>query len=156
MDAHTDTTASEFVPGTARKLFSLWRAERALVLVRRIVTDAVAAYAHLLQTQGVLERMQRCGPVEQIQSLQGEMSVSVDRLQDYLEELELIGADLRDPARGEVDFPAVLGGRRVELCWRLGEQTIRHWHDPGQDLSRRRLISELVGAEPSLPAAARP
>jgi hypothetical protein len=27
-----------------------------------------------------------------------------------------------------VDFPAMHGGRRVWLCWRLDEPAVAHWH----------------------------
>ena len=37
-------------------------------------------------------------------------------------------AQLKDIDMGLVDFPAKLNGREVLLCWRLGEDRIRHWH----------------------------
>lgn len=154
MEGQTGITASEWGTGTVRKVFSLAQAERALVLVRRIVADAAGAYSHLLQTQAALERIQRCGPIDQIHRLQAEMAVSADRLQDYLEELEAVGVDLRDLARGEVDFPALLAGRLVRLCWQFGEGRIRHWHGPGEDFSQRRRVSELAGAALAAPALA--
>jgi hypothetical protein len=36
---------------------------------------------------------------------------------------------LRDPETGLVDFPGERDGRRVYLCWRLGEDRVSHWHD---------------------------
>jgi len=36
---------------------------------------------------------------------------------------------LRDPETGLVDFPGVREGRRVWLCWRLGEERVAHWHE---------------------------
>jgi hypothetical protein len=36
---------------------------------------------------------------------------------------------LRDPESGLVDFPGERDGRRVWLCWRLGEERVRHWHE---------------------------
>jgi hypothetical protein len=36
---------------------------------------------------------------------------------------------LRDPETGLVDFPGEREGRRVWLCWRLGEERIAHWHE---------------------------
>ncbi|MFQ5898131.1 MAG: DUF2203 domain-containing protein [Candidatus Methylomirabilia bacterium] len=34
----------------------------------------------------------------------------------------------KDLEVGLVDFPHVLGGREVNLCWRFGESRIRFWH----------------------------
>lgn len=36
---------------------------------------------------------------------------------------------LRDPETGLVDFPGERDGRRVWLCWRLGEERVAHWHE---------------------------
>jgi len=36
---------------------------------------------------------------------------------------------LRDPESGLVDFPGERDGRRVWLCWRLGEERVAHWHE---------------------------
>ena len=36
---------------------------------------------------------------------------------------------LRDPESGLVDFPGEREGRRVWLCWRLGEERVGHWHE---------------------------
>lgn len=43
----------------------------------------------------------------------------------------LAGRDilLRDAETGLIDFPGEIGGRRVYLCWRLGEESVSHWHD---------------------------
>jgi hypothetical protein len=39
------------------------------------------------------------------------------------------GIVVRDIDRGLVDFPAILDGREVYLCWELGEDEVAHWHD---------------------------
>jgi hypothetical protein len=36
---------------------------------------------------------------------------------------------LRDLDRGLVDFPAIIDGREVYLCWIDGEQDIGFWHE---------------------------
>ena len=47
-------------------------------------------------------------------------------------ELERLAAEdivLRDPETGLVDFPGEREGRRVWLCWRLGEDQLGFWHE---------------------------
>jgi hypothetical protein len=39
------------------------------------------------------------------------------------------GCLLRDLDRGLLDFPALLEGRKVFLCWAWGEEAIHWWHD---------------------------
>ena len=46
-----------------------------------------------------------------------------------LETIERSGIVLRDIDRGLVDFPAVIDGREVYLCWELGEDEVGFWHD---------------------------
>ncbi len=46
-----------------------------------------------------------------------------------LEQLERHGCILKDIEEGLVDFPHRFEGRDVFLCWKLGEDRIRHWHE---------------------------
>jgi hypothetical protein len=43
--------------------------------------------------------------------------------------IEESGIVLRDIDRGLVDFPAVLDGREIYLCWELGEDDVAYWHE---------------------------
>src|SRR3989454_2048196 len=36
---------------------------------------------------------------------------------------------IKDLDRGLIDFPAVIGGKEVFLCWEQGEEDIEFWHD---------------------------
>ena len=36
---------------------------------------------------------------------------------------------VKDLDRGLVDFPAMIGGKEVFLCWEQGEEDIEFWHD---------------------------
>lgn len=49
-------------------------------------------------------------------------------LREDIEELARRGIMLRDPESGLVDFPSEREGRRVLLCWRLGEDEIAWFH----------------------------
>ena len=44
---------------------------------------------------------------------------------DRLEELDVV---VRDLERGLIDFPSLLGGEEIYLCWLLDEPTVGHWH----------------------------
>jgi hypothetical protein len=48
------------------------------------------------------------------------------------------GILLRDPETGLVDFPAERDGRRVFLCWRLGEEHVDWFHDEQSGFSGRK------------------
>ena len=56
----------------------------------------------------------------------------IQRLQRTIAEavqLEQVGCELKDPDTGLIDFLSLREGREVYLCWRLGEDRIRFWHD---------------------------
>jgi hypothetical protein len=44
---------------------------------------------------------------------------------DQLEERDVV---VRDLERGLIDFPSLIDGEEVYLCWLLGEPTVGHWH----------------------------
>lgn len=46
-----------------------------------------------------------------------------------LAEFESREIQVKDLDRGLVDFPAMMGGKEVFLCWEQDEETIEHWHD---------------------------
>ena len=48
------------------------------------------------------------------------------------------GILLRDPETGLVDFPAEVDGRRVFLCWRLGELDVAWYHAENAGFSSRK------------------
>ena len=50
-------------------------------------------------------------------------------LKAEVEHLAERGILLRDPDMGLIDFPAEHEGRRVFLCWRLGEDQVAWYHE---------------------------
>jgi hypothetical protein len=51
------------------------------------------------------------------------------QVRGLLGELQGLGLVVRDLDRGLIDFPAIIEGREVYLCWELGEDAIEFWHD---------------------------
>jgi len=66
---------------------------------------------------------------EPIQRLQRSIVEAVQSLRDAITELQETGCELKDPDTGLIDFLSLRAGREVYLCWRLGEDRIRFWHD---------------------------
>ena len=50
-------------------------------------------------------------------------------IRDLLGEFESRDIQVKDIERGLVDFPAIIGGREVFLCWEKDEEDIEFWHD---------------------------
>jgi hypothetical protein len=67
-----------------------------------------------------------------------------DHLTGLKEEVEQIGCELKDFRVGLIDFPALLDGREVCLCWQLGEDDITYWHETTDGFAGRRPIDHAV------------
>lgn len=66
------------------------------------------------------------------------------RVQAIVDEIVALGADVKDPLLGLIDFPAVRAdGSVVLLCYRDDEDTIRFWHPLETGFAGRRPVSEL-------------
>ena len=49
--------------------------------------------------------------------------------ESVLDEFRLREILIKDIERGLLDFPAIIGGREVFLCWEKDEDDIEFWHD---------------------------
>lgn len=56
--------------------------------------------------------------------------------------IDELGVILKDLEAGLVDFPAHRNGREVYLCWRLGEDHIRWWHEVDSGFAGRQLLED--------------
>ena len=50
-------------------------------------------------------------------------------VQALLQEFRTREIQVKDFDRGLIDFPAIIGGREVFLCWEQDEDSVEHWHD---------------------------
>ncbi len=50
-------------------------------------------------------------------------------MRDVLQEFQQREIQIKDLERGLLDFPALMGGREVFLCWEQDEEDIEFWHD---------------------------
>jgi hypothetical protein len=50
-------------------------------------------------------------------------------LEEVLREFRRREIQIKDLERGLVDFPAIIGGKEVFLCWEQDEEDIEFWHD---------------------------
>lgn len=53
----------------------------------------------------------------------------------------LKGVELKDVQGGLVDFPAMIAGREVLLCWKLGEERVEHYHGLHDGFAGRRRLT---------------
>jgi hypothetical protein len=51
-----------------------------------------------------------------------------------------MGIQLKGPLEGLIDFPSYRNGELVELCWKLGEERVEHWHHVGEGYAGRKKL----------------
>ena len=68
----------------------------------------------------------------------------IDQMAAGVARIDALGLALRDIERGLVDFPALVSGRQIWLCWQREEREIGWWHGLDTGFSGRRPLSELA------------
>jgi len=64
-----------------------------------------------------------------IKALESQVEGIVGRTNQIIDEFSDLGCEIKDIEHGLVDFPSQRDGRVVFLCWKLGEDQIRFWHE---------------------------
>ena len=127
------------------RFFHLLEAERLLPEVEALLREIIARRQEFESSEGELrvqlERVATAGgmipPRERIAQLRERRELAVRLLRGALEKLEETGCLLKDADMGLIDFPTLYRGRKVYLCWKLGETGIGFWH-PVEDGFRGR------------------
>ena len=73
-----------------------------------------------------------------------ERAKAEQRAKDALAVIDSIGVQVKDLEIGLLDFPCEVEGRTVLLCWKMGEQSITHWHTPEEGFAGRKVIDERI------------
>jgi hypothetical protein len=68
----------------------------------------------------------------------------IDQMQAGVARIDALGIALRDIDSGLIDFPALVSGRQVCLCWRLGEDDVAWWHELTTGFSGRQPLIDLA------------
>ncbi|NUO39743.1 MAG: DUF2203 domain-containing protein [Gemmatimonadaceae bacterium] len=132
------------------QLFTVDHANRTLPLVRRIVEDVVRAHARWQEAVIELDLLgsgvRADHPDARATALEREIQAIARDIDQFQSELDALGIQLKDRRIGLIDFPSEMDGRRVLLCWRLGEPSVQYWHDEqGGYAGRRPLSPTFVG-----------
>jgi hypothetical protein len=123
-----------------KKYFTVAQANQALPYVRRVTSDIREAYRRAVSLQ---QEMEFPLPDHDTDQLRDEYERIMQRLNELVDELTAVGAELKDYDKGLVDFPAVHEGREVLLCWMLGEDEVKAWHEVDAGFAGRREIETL-------------
>ena len=130
--------------------FTLREAERLLPRLGGLLREAIAAKAEFTeaeeQFQGLLHRIMYLGGVlvdgSGAERVKQRREATGARLKHALEGIQETGVVVKDLDIGLVDFPTLLRGEEVYLCWRLEEPRIRFWHGVHEGFAGRKPIDQ--------------
>jgi hypothetical protein len=66
----------------------------------------------------------------------------VAKLRAAIEQVQEFGCVIKDLDMGLIDFPTLLRGVEVYLCWKLGEPKIAFWHGVEEGFRGRKAIDQ--------------
>jgi len=118
-----------------QRLFTVEQANAMLPLVRAITTDLAELSREVIDRRERLSRLSgsrqqsRDPYAEEVAQIEDELEKDRGRLQGFVEELRQLGVEPKNGPDGLIDFPAMIDGRLVYLCWKLGEAEVLHWHE---------------------------
>jgi hypothetical protein len=74
-----------------------------------------------------------------------ERDKAVQEAKDTLAEIDSIGVQVKDLEEGLLDFPSVMDGKTVLLCWKLGEPAIAYWRKEEEGFEDRKPLDPRMG-----------
>ena len=134
------------------RTFTLEEAQSLVPVLESLLRTAIAGKKLMEQVEG---EMQALGhriflnggthvDVGAVARRKAERAKAEQRAKDALAEIDSIGVQVKDLDIGLLDFPCEVEGRIVLLCWKMGEQSITHWHSPEEGFAGRKLIDERI------------
>jgi hypothetical protein len=134
-------------------MFTLSEAQTLLpvveALLRRAQTSATRSEELEEEMQQLVQRIFLAGgmhvDVSAAARRRAEREKAVQETKDSLAEIDSIGVQVKDLEQGLLDFPSLMDGKPVLLCWKLGEPAIAHWHTEEEGFAGRKPLDSRFG-----------
>ncbi|PIQ77612.1 hypothetical protein COV82_03645 [Candidatus Peregrinibacteria bacterium CG11_big_fil_rev_8_21_14_0_20_46_8] len=126
-------------------IFTLQQANRALQLIKPILSDALETMnlATKLHEEIKRDRGNRNVPEEEVLKKIERTQEYLSKIEHNIDELESIGVLVKDLNLGIIDFPSMRSGREISYCWKYGEESVQYMHARDEGFTNRRLIGEV-------------
>src|SRR4051812_3747058 len=134
------------------KTFTLDEANALLPILEALLQRAMDAKDRIEaideKQQALLQKIFLLGgivvDIPRVLALKAERETMLQQVRDAVAEISASGVQVKDLDLGLLDFPCVIGGDTVLLCWKFGEpHRIGHWHGLEEGFAGRKPISEL-------------
>jgi hypothetical protein len=132
------------------RFFTLTQAERLLPKVEERIREALFIKAEYQRTEEELRATQKHimlsggAVIDQahVANLKTRRDGAGEKLQAVCDDIQELGCLVKDLDIGLLDFPTLYRNEEVYLCWRLGEDGIRFWHQIDAGFRGRKPIDE--------------
>jgi hypothetical protein len=135
------------------KTFTLGEAQTLLPVVEALLRKAQAAAVRAGELENEMQQLSHqiflSGGLRVDVSVaarrRAEREKAVQEARDTVGEIDSIGVQVNDLEEGLLDFPYVMDGKTVLLCWKLGEPAITHWHTEEEGFAGRKPLDSRFG-----------
>jgi hypothetical protein len=134
------------------RTFTLSEAQSLLPILESLLRSAMESKKLIEQVDAELQEVAHRvflngGTLLQVVPLarrKAERQKAMQRVKDAVAEIHATGVQVKDLDIGLLDFPCVVEGEVVLLCWKLGEKDITHWHSTTEGFAGRKPIDERI------------
>jgi len=132
------------------RFFTLQQAERLIPEVDSAIREAISLKAEYAaaetEVQQQTRRITMSGGVHVdlngILQLKNRRDERAARLKEAIDDIHGFGCLVKDLDIGLIDFPTLLRGEEVYLCWKMGEPAIEFWHGVQEGFRGRKKIDQ--------------
>jgi hypothetical protein len=132
----------------ADRLFTAEEAENLIPDLEQIVSNMLEHRKTALilgkELEAMQERIQSGENVvaSELMNKRTELEFIIEIIQEGMNQIEELGGQLKDLDTGLVDFPTIIDGEEVLLCWKYGEKSIRFYHGLSDGFAGRRPLKK--------------
>ena len=134
------------------RTFTLAEAQTLLPILESLLRSAMQAKALIEEVEGEFEAVRSrvflnggtLVDVEKLAQRKAEREKAVQRAKDAVAEIDAAGVQVKDLDIGLLDFPCLVDGEVVLLCWKLGEKGITHYHGTNDGFAGRKPIDDRI------------
>ena len=146
------------------KVISIQDANKMLPLLRQIVVDIMTHWEQIISKRTELECLEKefqnsseggaprdAERSKSIADLKADLNYLIDKINNYIREVEDLGCFVEEFRRGIINFPSLFHGRKIFLCWNPDDPDVAHWHELDEtykDRVRIRDVGEFLHARP--------
>lgn len=120
------------------RLFSLSEANRMIPELEEHLSAIKKGKAVLVHTKDEIKKASRNAQFGGGSFAAPHYITALERINDTLQKIQELGVVVKDVEMGLCDFPHMLDGRIVYLCWKFGEPEVQWWHEVDSGYSGRK------------------